>query len=70
LRKKFKSQFLVINECANQAHDCSPFAECVDATDGFACICKEGFVDISSQHELLPGRRCSNGLFKKICFLY
>lgn len=58
----------MVNECASQAHDCSPFAECVDATDGFACICKEGFVDISSQHELLPGRRCSNGklkIFKK-----
>lgn len=51
----------VVNECATGGHDCSQFAECVDATDGFACVCPDGFVDISSQDGLLPGRKCSNG---------
>lgn len=57
--EKFKF-FIVINECAKEHHDCSPFAECVDTIESYACVCINGFTDSSSAHGLLPGRKCSN----------
>lgn len=54
----------MINECANsETHTCSLFAHCIDATHGYACACLDGYIDTSSQHGLLPGRKCSNGMF-------
>lgn len=60
---------LETNECLDRnMNTCSPFAECVDATEGYACVCIEGFVDTSSQFGLLPGRKCSNG--KSWCYAF
>jgi hypothetical protein len=52
---------LVVNECATGANDCSPFSMCIDSSDGYACVCIDGFVDTSAQLGMLPGRKCSNG---------
>ncbi|KIH57315.1 von Willebrand factor type A domain protein [Ancylostoma duodenale] len=49
----------LVNECATSNNECSPFAKCVDLTEGYACQCLEGYVDVSSKHKLPPGRRCS-----------
>ncbi|KRZ75495.1 Transmembrane cell adhesion receptor mua-3, partial [Trichinella papuae] len=51
----------VVNECASPIlNDCSPFAECVDTREGYACSCKAGYTDASSQFDLPPGRKCFN----------
>lgn len=50
-----------MNECSRpELNTCSPFAQCIDTTDGYFCSCMENFVDTSSQFGLLPGRKCSN----------
>lgn len=51
----------LVNECARrELNTCSPFAECIDATDGYLCVCVDSMVDTSSQFGLPPGRKCSN----------
>lgn len=51
----------LVNECANRAtNDCSPFAECIDTRDAYYCQCEDGYLDVSSESELAPGRICVN----------
>uniref|UniRef100_A0A915AKQ6 Transmembrane cell adhesion receptor mua-3 n=1 Tax=Parascaris univalens TaxID=6257 RepID=A0A915AKQ6_PARUN len=50
-----------VDECAEPQKydvDCPENASCQDTADGFTCICKPGFTDISAQYSLLPGRKC------------
>uniref|UniRef100_A0A0M3IR19 EGF-like domain-containing protein n=1 Tax=Ascaris lumbricoides TaxID=6252 RepID=A0A0M3IR19_ASCLU len=49
-----------VDECAEPQKygvDCPENAACQDTADGFTCICKPGFTDISAQYSLLPGRK-------------
>ncbi|KHJ44769.1 EGF-like domain protein [Trichuris suis] len=51
----------VVNECASVAlNDCSPYAECIDTRESYACSCKPGYLDVSSQFDLPAGRKCYN----------
>ena len=50
----------VENECASRSdNDCSPYANCYDAAQGYSCVCQQGFMDVSSVAGLPPGRRCT-----------
>ena len=33
-----------VNECSDSIHDCSEFAECVDAEGSYECLCYSGYV--------------------------
>lgn len=47
----------IVNECATNAHDCSPNAICQDTLVAYTCVCKDGFVDADPLRN--PGRQCT-----------
>ncbi|ETN68367.1 EGF-like domain protein [Necator americanus] len=48
-----------INECsARSLNDCSEFALCEDAKEGYVCSCRSGYVDASPNATHYPGRVC------------
>ncbi|KIH62811.1 calcium binding EGF domain protein [Ancylostoma duodenale] len=48
-----------INECSSkQLNDCSEFALCEDAKEGYVCSCRSGYVDASPNATHYPGRVC------------
>lgn len=49
--------FAVRNECSDRRlHDCHQDADCFDSLDGYQCICRPGFVDVSPGPD--AGRVC------------
>lgn len=57
---------VVHNECGNKSdNDCHQFATCSDLTDGYQCRCKEGFVDVSTDSVMKPGRDCKQSNLRK-----
>ena len=54
--------FAGINECAENLHDCSPNADCVDTTEAYICKCRDDFVDESPELPSRPGRVCRPAL--------
>lgn len=48
------------NECSEKSlNTCDENADCVDTPDGYTCQCYGGFVDVSSNANLPPGRVCT-----------
>ncbi|EPB77461.1 von Willebrand factor type A domain protein [Ancylostoma ceylanicum] len=48
------------NECAfKHLNTCDENADCIDSPDGYTCQCYPGFVDVSSNANLPPGRVCT-----------
>ncbi|KAK6027850.1 EGF-like domain protein, partial [Ostertagia ostertagi] len=48
-----------INECSIKGlNDCSEFALCEDAKEGYVCSCRNGYVDASPNATHYPGRVC------------
>lgn len=48
------------NECAiRNLNTCDENADCIDSPDGYICQCFAGFVDVSSNANLPPGRVCT-----------
>ncbi|PAV59374.1 hypothetical protein WR25_03507 [Diploscapter pachys] len=48
------------NECAMQSlNSCDENADCIDEPDGYTCQCYNGFVDVSMNANLPPGRVCT-----------
>ncbi|KRX65974.1 Transmembrane matrix receptor MUP-4, partial [Trichinella sp. T9] len=46
--------------CARpETNSCDPEAVCIDKPDGYICVCPEGYVDVSSNAKLQPGRVCT-----------
>ncbi|KAK6023298.1 von Willebrand factor type A domain protein, partial [Ostertagia ostertagi] len=54
------SRGLSNNECAfKHLNTCDDNADCVDTQDGYTCQCFAGFIDVSSNANLPPGRVCT-----------
>ncbi|CAB3403060.1 unnamed protein product [Caenorhabditis bovis] len=50
----------VSNECADKSlNTCDENADCIDQPDGYTCQCYAGFIDVSSNANLPPGRVCT-----------
>uniref|UniRef100_A0A915PRP0 Uncharacterized protein n=1 Tax=Setaria digitata TaxID=48799 RepID=A0A915PRP0_9BILA len=48
------------NPCANRlSNSCDENADCITLPDGYTCICAPGYVDVSSNAKLPPGRVCT-----------
>uniref|UniRef100_A0A183FQQ6 VWFA domain-containing protein n=1 Tax=Heligmosomoides polygyrus TaxID=6339 RepID=A0A183FQQ6_HELPZ len=48
------------NQCADpKTHSCDMNADCVQLPDGYTCKCFAGYVDVSSNANLAPGRVCT-----------
>ncbi|KAJ1374160.1 Transmembrane matrix receptor MUP-4 [Parelaphostrongylus tenuis] len=48
------------NQCSDRMlHSCDQNADCVQLPDGYTCKCFEGYVDVSSNANLAPGRVCT-----------
>ncbi|KAI1731796.1 calcium-binding EGF domain-containing protein [Ditylenchus destructor] len=48
------------NECLEKSlNTCDENADCVDTADGYTCQCLTGYVDVSSNAHLPPGRVCT-----------
>ncbi|VDM79491.1 unnamed protein product [Strongylus vulgaris] len=48
-----------VNEClSKELNDCSEFAFCEDAKEGYVCSCRPGYVDASPNATHYPGRVC------------
>ncbi|KAM3722540.1 Transmembrane matrix receptor [Dirofilaria immitis] len=49
-----------MNHCANRlANSCDENADCVTLPDGYTCVCATGYIDVSSNAKLPPGRVCT-----------
>ncbi|KAK6743395.1 hypothetical protein RB195_010571 [Necator americanus] len=49
----------LVNECANATlNDCDPAATCMDNPLSYECLCRESYLDVSSDPIKRPGRRC------------
>uniref|UniRef100_A0A914CT96 Uncharacterized protein n=1 Tax=Acrobeloides nanus TaxID=290746 RepID=A0A914CT96_9BILA len=49
---------VLIDECKENRHTCSPNADCRDLEEGYTCECKDGYVDHSPNLLTEPGRVC------------
>ncbi|VDN06501.1 unnamed protein product [Thelazia callipaeda] len=48
------------HQCENKlANSCDENADCVTLPDGYTCTCASGFIDVSSNAHLPPGRVCT-----------
>ncbi|KIH50306.1 von Willebrand factor type A domain protein, partial [Ancylostoma duodenale] len=48
------------NQCTDPSlHSCDQNADCVQLPDGYTCKCFGGYVDVSSNANLAPGRVCT-----------
>ncbi|KAI3415661.1 hypothetical protein GPALN_005254 [Globodera pallida] len=48
------------NECAERSlNTCDENADCIDTPQGYSCQCYSGYVDVSSNAHLPPGRVCT-----------
>ncbi|KHJ87371.1 von Willebrand factor type A domain protein [Oesophagostomum dentatum] len=48
------------NQCSDPTlHSCDQNADCVQLPDGYTCKCFAGYVDVSSNANLSPGRVCT-----------
>lgn len=56
-----KGRKCLFNECDDpKANTCDKLnAECKDTEDGYYCVCKEGFYDISPKSKMDQGRVCA-----------
>lgn len=52
--------FVASNECLDRTQNtCDENADCIDTPDLYTCQCYAGFVDVSSNANLQPGRVCT-----------
>lgn len=55
-----KETLLASNECLDKAlNTCDENADCIDTPDSYTCQCFTGYVDVSSNANLPPGRVCT-----------
>ncbi|PAV90651.1 hypothetical protein WR25_12214 [Diploscapter pachys] len=49
----------LVNECSDSnLNTCDPAAICMDSALGYECLCNEGYLDLSKEPQIRPGRKC------------
>uniref|UniRef100_A0A1I7XPX6 EGF-like domain-containing protein n=1 Tax=Heterorhabditis bacteriophora TaxID=37862 RepID=A0A1I7XPX6_HETBA len=55
-----KDKIWSANQCSDSSlNSCDKNADCVQLPDGYTCKCFVGYVDVSSNANLAPGRVCT-----------